>query len=131
MTDGSHHEAHYVLRRAVKRQGAVLAAGHPWLYEFDRWKELVFALLTRVTQLSEDEVREITEDLAELDLLDVSTLAKVPAVNPGSQVKNHHAQHILVLLNESGFSEQEALCGLNTLREAAIALNSTNRQMNR
>jgi hypothetical protein len=124
MIDSPKQEARYILRRAVNRHGAILAAGHPWLYEFDRWQELVFALLTRITQLEEGEVREITEELADLDLIDVTALAKIPAITPDTRVKSDRARHILDLLLEHGFNEEEALRGLKTLREAAIALKS-------
>jgi hypothetical protein len=72
--------------------------------------------------LAEDEVRDITEDLADLDLIDVTALAEIPAITPNTNIKNDHARHIFNLLLESGFSKEEALRGLNTLREAAIGL---------
>src|SRR5262245_55775123 len=74
-------QAAYVLSYALTRCEDDTISHQPWLWEHDRWKELVFALLTRTSRLQEAQLRKVTEQLATLNLLapfDLATLARRP-----------------------------------------------------
>ncbi len=115
-------EAQFLLRKLVTSQAADAVDAHPWLWEFDRWEELTFALMTRVVDLPEAELRELTERLGEMGLLNVDVLASIREGANASHPSNPASSHILTLLQESGFTDDEAKRTLTTISEAALAL---------
>lgn len=122
MNATKNEEAQYLLRKLLTEEGPGLALNHPWLWEADRWKELVFALLTRVVSLPEDRARELTGNLNDLDLLDVAALANIGQDPKAPDLSNPHARHIIEELQEYGFSPEEARRALATICEAAVGL---------
>jgi hypothetical protein len=118
-TNGS--EAQYLLRKLVILEGGELAGGHPWLWEDDRWEELVFSLLHGVVSLPEEEVREMTAAMGNLGLLQVPSLA---AMTKKSNDPDSYANgtRILEFLEESGVDGEEAKKALTTICEAAVGL---------
>ncbi len=114
-------ETQYLLRKLLALETADLASGNHWLWEGDRWKELVFALLAHITGLAEDQVRELTDHMENLGLLDVGTLASI-GKGSSPDLNSPNARHILELLQENGFSPEESQSGLTTICEAAVGL---------
>lgn len=110
-------EALYQLRKAMAIEGPELLQGHPWVWEAERWKELVFALLTRIITVSEQEARELTERFFDLGLLGVHTLAAIhdPLVDPV-------ARRMRELMTELDVSEEQADVAVMTVIEAAHGL---------
>jgi hypothetical protein len=119
MNDGLLAEnAAYQLRRILAAEGAELAVGQPWLWEFDRWKELVFALLARLTSVPEAGLRLLVDRLADLDLLGVDALGVDGDGEP-------MATRITDLMVDAGLSADEAARALTTVVEAARGLRRT------
>lgn len=110
---GTEDEAVFQLRKALATAGSELPATHPWFFEGDRWKELIFALLIPATGLPEARVRELTDLMQDLDLLEVKKLA----VMQSAQDKVH-AQRIVDLMIEMGVNEEHASVALNAILEA-------------
>jgi hypothetical protein len=115
-------EIQYLLRRAVATEGQYLAWGHLWASERERWRELVFALLTHVTSLTHPEIRALTDQLDDAGLLDVSMLAEIQQEKGRDASLGVHARSILDCLQEGGFGKEEALRGLDVICEAALSL---------
>jgi hypothetical protein len=119
----SNGEARHLLQKMILFAGGEVASPHQWLWETDRWKELVFSLLTRVTALPQGAVRVAADQLQQLGLIDISTLASLPKVGRGSRVvRNAHSRRIVELLEENGFPSDDALRGLTTICEATRSL---------
>jgi AcrR family transcriptional regulator len=116
-TNEQKNEATYRLRKTLAVEGFGVAPAHPWLWEVDRWRELVFALLTRVADNPEEDLRELTKQMADLDLLDVGELAKLHEDRDAPL-----AQRITELMTEMGIAEDQAGAALTTVIEAAWGL---------
>jgi hypothetical protein len=56
-------QAAYVLSHVLTQCEDDTISHQPWLWEHDRWKELVFALLTQTSRLPEARLRGVTEEL--------------------------------------------------------------------
>lgn len=70
--------ADFELRRLLFEHGDVVAAGHQWLCEHDRWVELVFALFVATSDIDEMHLRTLVRSLDALRLLDIAEI-------PGSE----------------------------------------------
>jgi hypothetical protein len=115
-------EARYLLRRLLLSCPEELTSAHRWVLEGERWKELVFALLTRIsTSISESSVRVVTDHLAALGLLSVGELASLKRAL-GSNSEAPLARRIKELLEDGGFTSEEAQRGVVTVCEAAEGL---------
>jgi hypothetical protein len=116
MGNYSHQLSHYVLRSAMRRHIGDLSISHRWLNEFDRWKELVFSIFARISQVNELRLRDIVDDLASTGLLDIENLANA---DDNSEL----LRNIGSILMLSGFSKDETVSGVNTVRQVATGLN--------
>ncbi len=114
-------EAQYVLRKTLALHGQDLTLRHTWVWEVDRWKELVFALLVQVSSAHEDRVREIVGNLADVGLLDIPPLAGICTDGKQPNLDRPLAQQILDFLQESGLSHAVAERGLTAICQAALA----------
>ena len=105
--------------------GDEIAASHSWPSELHRWKELVFALLTRTTSLPQATVRGLADYLLGLNLLHIPLLAKLLKGKPPVLDFNQpNSRRIVRILENGGFSCEEAILGLTVICEAALTLNS-------
>ena len=94
---------------------------HQWPSEHARWVELAFALVSKISEKPEAEVREAVEDLDELRLLETEKLAAV-VDEDGLDMEHTDARRILESLTESDFSEEGAKNSLRAIAEAASSL---------
>jgi hypothetical protein len=117
-------KAQYLLRKALTLYGRDLAPSHPWVWEFDRWKELVFALLVQVSSTPESHVRQVVGHMADLDLLDIPALANICSDGKHPDLDAPLARQILEFLQENGFSQAVAERGLTTVCQAALAFHA-------
>lgn len=115
-------EAKYILRKTLATEGSDLVFNHLWIWEVERWKELVFSLLTKVIKISEEEVRDLVNDLEELELLDINALSALCREQTRPDLESPNARHILGLFQEKGLSETDAERGLTVICEAALGL---------
>lgn len=96
-----------------------LLSNFQWPSEQERWKELIFALITSISNKPENEVRVTIEKLNTLGLLDVKMLADTGLDS------NFNQKRIMEILLESGFGEEESMNYLLVMQEAAQSLNKT------
>jgi hypothetical protein len=115
-------EVQYLLRRVVVVDGPSIAPSHMWVSERERWKELVFALLTGVTSLPHSEIRVLADQLDDAGLLDVGMLAKVGEERRRDMAPGAHARGVLDCLREGGLAEEEVSRGLDAMCDAALSL---------
>jgi len=100
-----------------------LAIKHPWMWEGNRWKELVFALLTRVAPLPEQDTRATVEQMNRSGLLDISLLASIAGASGSHpEQSSPQARQIRESLRATGFSMAEAERALTAMCEAAHGL---------
>lgn len=99
-----------------------LFVSQQWPSEHERWVELVFALVTRISNKAEDEIRDAIEDLDDLELLDVEGLSQVPTVSGGIDLDDAHARRIFEYLCESEFTSEESKSSILAVHEAAKSL---------
>jgi hypothetical protein len=105
-------EVEHLLRKITLQELSEHDFAHQWLWEVDRWKELVFALLTRVTTIEEAQLRHVVTLLRDLDLLDIEGLAAVSWVDSKFDLNNPRARRFNAVLLENGLSDEEAANGL-------------------
>lgn len=98
--------------------------GHRWVRESDRWKELVFALLTRTAPLLvETNIRQLVERLHEMQVLNVPDLVSLCEKSSQPDFGDARARLIVDLLMEIQFTKEQAEKGLITICQAALGLN--------
>lgn len=114
-------EEQYLLRKTLTSMSSEFADFHPWLMESDRWNELVFAFLCRISDKPESEIRELTDIMSNLDLLDIQSLANLTREQIQAD-ESSIARHIQQLMEERGFSPEQAHQGLTTLCNLALGL---------
>ena len=114
-------EATYAVRKALTLAAEELASHHPWVSEHDRWRELVFALLTRIVDMPQEDLRMATHLLDRLGLLEIPALSDATP-GSGSPDSAITAKRILEVFEHSGFDPDEAVRSLTAIREAAIGL---------
>jgi hypothetical protein len=115
-------EVQYLLRQAVVVDGPSLASSHVWISERERWKELVFALLTALTSRPHSEVRAVVDQMDDAGLLDVDMLGQVGEERRRGVAPGAHARSVLDFLREGGFAEEEIASGLDAMCDAALSL---------
>jgi len=115
-------EARYLLLRELRSYGEELSLSHPWVWEGERWKELVFAILAQLSDLAEDDVRELADEMDELELLEIPALASLVRNRKTPNLADPLARHIMELAQESGLSLEQAKRGVAAICEAALAL---------
>jgi hypothetical protein len=112
--------ARYVLRKLLVSEGIELEFPHQWVFERDRWKEFIFAVLTQALRLPQVEVRRVSERLQRLGLIEISELAQLSKSDISkSSTSNANVGRILSILKESGSTITQARKGLLSIAEAA------------
>jgi hypothetical protein len=113
--------ARFVIRKLSTTHGD-LAASHLWTWETARWYELVFALLAKTLNKPEWQVRELTYQMAALDLLHLQSLAAL--IGPAKAIVYSHpnAERILELFRDRGWSLTQSKRALETVCQCAASL---------
>ncbi len=111
-------EMEFQLRKLFSRYSELLAY-HQWPSEHDRWVELIFALVSRIVDMPELEVRDVIKDLDDLDLLDIGRLSEIPEARDGVDLDFPHARRIFESLSESGFTQEDSESSVLVMHEAA------------
>src|SRR5262245_11890284 len=110
--------AQFLLLKALADEGREFVTGHLWVNERDRWKELVFALLTRTCALPQRRIREAVDRLDLLGLIEVANFVRPDA----KAYSNPRLVETKELLAESGFTSPEVERALQVMIEAAQGL---------
>lgn len=112
----------YILRKTIAIFGAELDPRHPWVWEDDRWKELVVAIFVRVSGMDEEGVaRNLVSSLDDLNLLEISTLARIARNGQGA---DESADRFVAFLIECGVPEIQARVSLDRLSMVANAIDT-------
>lgn len=121
----------FQLRKLVTKYSGFFTY-HQWPSEHQRWVELIFALVSRISDKPEFEVRDIIEELDDNGLLDVEELSNIPKVGSNVDFTSTWAKRIIETLSESrfteeglkklGFTEEESKRSLLVMHEAAKSL---------
>jgi len=119
MLDEAHH---LVVKLLTLPEAAVIAEEHPWPRETDRWRELVFALLTRVISRPEQEIRDLTNRLQLLGLLEIDECGEMPLRGTIPDPTGVHYRRMLEVFNDTKISRAEAIAGSRAIHEAARVL---------
>jgi len=106
----------YLLRKLIVQHASEVAPHHAWVWEHDRWKELVFAIIAKSCRCGDRHARVLTEQLDALGLLSIPLLAG--ATTSGDAGHLARAREI-ELLEESGCSASDAAATLGSIIEAA------------
>lgn len=117
LTDAEHVQGILLLIRQSD-----LTLPYPWIWEEERWNELVFALLSRIIDLPDDRLRNLVEYLGDLNLLDITALSNICRDRTELDLSHSQARRILEVLQEGGASEADAQKGLVSISEAALGL---------
>jgi hypothetical protein len=124
-------ETAFLLKKMMSEYSRILL-NFRWPSEHDRWIELLFALVTRVTKKPESEVRRAIHKLDALDLVSVHDLAEMPTFEGTIDFDAVLAARIYETLSEnpisqeedltSGFTAEEAKSSIQIMHEAAKGL---------
>lgn len=106
----------YILRKLIVQHADEYAGNHQWIWEKDRWKELVFGIVSRAAECPEDHARVVTNQLEALDLIGIGSLAGLTEKNSGSEVLR---QRIGEILQENDFSTMKSAAIVEALAEVA------------
>jgi hypothetical protein len=108
----------FLLRKLIVKYADNVVDNHRWIWESDRWKELVFAIISRSTGTSEREARMITEKLNMLDLVGLRTLSRAHDARLRSD-DSKTLERIVDFLEEHGASPEQSESAAIALSEAA------------
>lgn len=111
----SEDEIAFQLRKALLQFSDEVAGSHRWLSEVERWKELVFSLLSRALPLSSAVVRHAVAFLASLGLLEIDA----ELTGPEHAVRRRRLTEALLDL---GWSDENAARAFGIIREAGQGL---------
>ena len=124
-------EIEFQLRKLITNYSDLFAY-HQWPSEHDRWIELVFALVARISDKPEPDVRNAIEQLDDLGLLEVEELSAIPQSGGSIEYKSQIAKHIIESLTEPqwtdegekrpGFTAEESKRTVLVMHEAAKSL---------
>lgn len=114
-------EMEFQLRKLITRYNDIFEY-HQWPSENRRWVELIFALITRISDIPEDEIRDIIEELDDLELLNLEALSEISDVKGKINLNNPNARHIFEYLLESGFTKEESKSSIQVMHEVAKSL---------
>jgi hypothetical protein len=92
---------------------------HQWPLEHLRWVELIFALVSRISDKPGSELRDIIEELDYLELLDMGELSQIPESKDGIDLDFPRARRIVEFLSEAGLTEEESRSSVLVMHEAA------------
>jgi hypothetical protein len=87
---------------------------HTWAYEHDRWAELIYALFSRFVSEERAQVRTAVWKLSDLGLLEG------PITDETERAQRE--RQFLVVLEEAGFTSDEALQAWTVFQEASNAI---------
>ncbi|WP_320044586.1 hypothetical protein [uncultured Desulfobacter sp.] len=118
MKESNNTEMEFQLKKLVTKYSDLFQY-HQWPSEHERWVELIFALIARISKMPETDIRDTISFLDSLDLLDIEELSNIPEVENDVDYNYHHARWTIESLSESGFTVEESKRSLRIMHEAA------------
>lgn len=131
MKKSSITEVEFQLRKLITKYSDLFAY-HQWPSEHERWIELVFALVARISDKPDLDVRNTIEQLDDLGLLEIEELSAIPQSGGSIDYKSLASKRVIESLSEPqfteeglekpGFTEEESKNILLIMHEAAKSL---------
>jgi len=103
------------LQQLFERHESHLGA-YAWLYETDRWAELIFCLLNQCTQQEPELTRQAVDTLQYLNLLQIDKLTFL------ERPAHENAVVLAYVLKLHGFSEEDTQRAISLLAQVAKAI---------
>ena len=113
--NGSHTNLKAQLQRLIERHELDLGT-YAWLYETDRWAELIFCLLNQCTQQEPEFTRQTVDMLQDLNLLQIDKLIVI------ENSAHENAVVLTYILKLHGFSEEDSQRAISLLAQVAKAI---------
>jgi hypothetical protein len=111
----SEDEIEFQLRKALLQYSDEISGSHRWLWEVERWKELIFSLLNRALPLSSTMIRHAIASLAPLGLLEINAAL----TGPEHTLRERRLTEVLLDL---GWNDENAARAFAIIREAGQGL---------
>ncbi len=112
----------YLLRKLVAGGEEIVSRHHPWLWEHNRWKELVFCILSQTVDGDQERLRGLTDHLDILGLIQIESLATLVEKGQLNFDDNPQADELLDFLMENGFEKTAAEKSVVSLAEVAYGI---------
>ena len=101
----------------------LLPADYKWEDESARWTELVYCIFAELTEHSYRDARRLANDIADLNLLDVSDLAGIPIMDNGMvNPDNSRVKTITDILKANGVTDDDIKKSLSAICKVAQAI---------
>lgn len=126
MTDSTNvQKAEYLLKTMLFDPSTAAHLGvYTWASESSRWNALVSIVISHVCDLPDEDLRDITKYLSDLNHLDISQLAQIRITGDSIDRSDEQATKIIDIFRRMGVSEPHALRILLLLCQIASGLNS-------
>jgi hypothetical protein len=113
----------YLLRKLLAQGEEIVSEHHPWLWEHNRWKELVFCILSQSVEADQPTLRSLTDHLDSLGLIHIEFLASLQKKDDSvSVLDNPDTDELANSLFEQGFDEEAIEKSIISLTEVAAGL---------
>ncbi len=101
----------------------LLPADYKWEDESARWTELVYCIFAELTEHSYRDARRLANDIADLNLLDVKDLARIPIMDDGMvNPDNSRVRTITDILKTNGVDDKDIKRSLSAICKVAQAI---------
>ena len=100
-----------------------LPSDYRWEDESSRWNELVYCIFAELTGHNYRDARRLANDIADLNLLNVDDLAKIPIMDDGMvNPDNSRIRTITDILRSNGISEDDVKRSLSAICKVAQSI---------
>ena len=101
----------------------LLPSDYRWEDESSRWTELVYCIFAELTGHNYRDARKLADDLADMNLVAVDDLARIPIMDDGmANPDNSRIRTITDILKSNGVSEDEIKKSLTAICKVAQAI---------
>ncbi|MEA1944501.1 MAG: hypothetical protein U9N07_04090 [Euryarchaeota archaeon] len=101
----------------------LLPSDYRWEDESSRWTELVYCIFAELTGHTYRDARKLANDIADLNLLDVDDLARIPIMDDGmANPDNLRIRTITDILRSNSVSEDDIRKSLSAICKVAQAI---------
>ncbi|RZN38833.1 MAG: hypothetical protein EF813_04510 [Methanosarcinales archaeon] len=101
----------------------LLPAEYKWEDESSRWTELVYCIFAELTHHSYRDARRLANDLADLNLLEVEDLARIPIMDNGTiNPDNSRVKTITDILKTNSVTDDDIKKSLSAICKVAQAI---------
>jgi hypothetical protein len=118
-------KAEYLLKTMLFDPSKAAQLGvYDWASESSRWNELLTIIMSRICDVPEEDLRDLTKYLSDLGHLDIEQLARINVSGDEIDRSDEEATKILDVFRRKGVTEEQALRILLLFCQIARGLNS-------